>query len=327
MPLKRNWERGCDFVSFSNPQIQEMVQPLFGHKKLLAQETVTTGCANTNIKLTFVDEKGPLLLRVFTRDPTAAYREQALYKLVHEIVSLPEVLYVGQFEGQSYALVEYVEGILLRDLILKEGGKYERALQDAGMILKAISSFQFDAAGFFKPDLSINPFSEKETYDQYGKICLENPLVKERLGPPLMDQLHQFLADHQDFFPKGTKASLVHGDYDSANILVEEKKGVWRVKAILDWEFAFSGSPLFDVGNMLRFAEILPPAYETSFVRGLKDAGFTLFPHWKQSAKLLDLLSLLTILASNSPQERPHQMADVKALIEGIVDGCGNSQK
>ncbi|MGW2441505.1 hypothetical protein ACWCY1_32940, partial [Streptomyces goshikiensis] len=31
---------------------------------------------------------------------------------------------------------------------------------------------------------------------------------------------------------------------------VGRRAGQWAVAAVLDWELAFSGSPLFDVGNM-----------------------------------------------------------------------------
>jgi aminoglycoside/choline kinase family phosphotransferase len=50
---------------------------------------------------------------------------------------------------------------------------------------------------------------------------------------------------------------LVHADFNPKNILVRGAS----VAAVLDWEFAFSGTPLFDVGNMLRFAERYPPGY------------------------------------------------------------------
>nr|BFE70411.1 hypothetical protein GCM10020092_037120 [Actinoplanes digitatis] len=46
---------------------------------------------------------------------------------------------------------------------------------------------------------------------------------------------------------------LVHADFNPKNLLVgRDDDGHWRVTAVLDWEFAFSSAPLFDVGNMLR---------------------------------------------------------------------------
>ena len=40
------------------------------------------------------------------------------------------------------------------------------------------------------------------------------------------------------------------------NLLAVARDGRWPISAVLDWEFARSGSPLADVGNLLRFREI-----------------------------------------------------------------------
>ena len=49
------------------------------------------------------------------------------------------------------------------------------------------------------------------------------------------------------------EARLVHGDFGAANILVRQVQGAWQVAAVIDWEFAFAGTPLFDLGHFLRY--------------------------------------------------------------------------
>ena len=63
----------------------------------------------------------------------------------------------------------------------------------------------------------------------------------------------------------------------------------WVVAAVLDWEFAFSGSPAIDFGNLLR-----PPLGERrSFVAALaaayEAAGGRLPPDWQAIARIADL--------------------------------------
>jgi len=48
------------------------------------------------------------------------------------------------------------------------------------------------------------------------------------------------------------QAVLVHADYNGKNLLMQSTHEGWQVAAVLDWEFAFAGSPLFDTGNFLR---------------------------------------------------------------------------
>jgi aminoglycoside phosphotransferase (APT) family kinase protein len=47
----------------------------------------------------------------------------------------------------------------------------------------------------------------------------------------------------------------------------------WSISAVLDWEFAFSGSPPVDVGNMLRFREEQPDGFAAGFIAGYREAG------------------------------------------------------
>ncbi|GAA4204995.1 phosphotransferase family protein [Actinocatenispora rupis] len=88
-------------------------------------------------------------------------------------------------------------------------------------------------------------------------------------------------------------AGLVHGDYNPKNVLAEPYRGGWRLTAVLDWEFALSGTPLFDVGNALRFAA---PAVATAFTTGYVDAGGVLPADWRPVSRALDLFALLDFL-------------------------------
>jgi aminoglycoside phosphotransferase (APT) family kinase protein len=88
------------------------------------------------------------------------------------------------------------------------------------------------------------------------------------------------------------------------------------VVAVLDWEFAFSGPPLFDVGNMLR--DPRPPAFAEAFVAGYRDAGGELPPGWRRLARALDLFSLADFL-TRPPDHRyfARSVARIRELIGG----------
>ncbi|MFJ2707068.1 phosphotransferase [Streptomyces sp. NPDC087428] len=92
--------------------------------------------------------------------------------------------------------------------------------------------------------------------------------------------------------------SLVHGDFNPKNILVRQCAGQWAVAAVLDWELAFSGSPLFDVGNMLRFAHEYPPAFTTGFVDGFRYGSGRLPADRLRLSRTLDLFALADILTA-----------------------------
>ncbi|MFE5518461.1 phosphotransferase [Streptomyces virginiae] len=92
--------------------------------------------------------------------------------------------------------------------------------------------------------------------------------------------------------------SLVHCDFNPKNVLVQRSGGQWVVAAVLDWELAFSGSPLFDVGNMLRFAHEYPPAFTAGFIEGFRDGNGRLPVDWQRLSRTLDLFALADILTA-----------------------------
>ncbi|MEV6077622.1 phosphotransferase [Streptomyces sp. NPDC052069] len=112
--------------------------------------------------------------------------------------------------------------------------------------------------------------------------------------------------------------SLVHGDFNPKNVLVQRRAGQWEVAAVLDWELAFSGSPLFDVGNMLRFAHEYPPAFAMGFVDGFRGGNGRLPADWPRLSRTLDLFALADILTA--PPE-PAYFARARAVLHRSVAG------
>jgi aminoglycoside phosphotransferase (APT) family kinase protein len=47
------------------------------------------------------------------------------------------------------------------------------------------------------------------------------------------------------------RSCLVHSDFNGKNLLVDPVSGA--MTAVLDWEYAYAGSPYADLGNLLRF--------------------------------------------------------------------------
>ena len=74
-------------------------------------------------------------------------------------------------------------------------------------------------------------------------------------------------------------ASLVHGDLNGKNLIVDPNTG--RLRAVLDWEFSHGGEWTEDVGNLLRAADHgagsgeVGAASWSAFRRGLVDALHT----------------------------------------------------
>ena len=102
---------------------------------------------------------------------------------------------------------------------------------------------------------------------------------------------------------KTKKPSLTHGDFDPANILVDNINNKWQITGILDWELAYSSSIESDLSNMLRYSDFLPQIFEDNFIKGIESNNLNISQNWKSSIKILDLLFLLDLLSRTKEKE------------------------
>jgi aminoglycoside phosphotransferase (APT) family kinase protein len=151
-------------------------------------------------------------------------------------------------------------------------------------VLAAIGRFGFDDPGF-------EPTAQLSAY-LAGKVGAghERLLAAAAAAEPLLATV------------AGAR-QLLHSDFNPKNILVRDS----AVVAVLDWEFAFAGTPLFDIGNMLRFSDGYPPAYVDGFVAGFRAGGGHLPARWREITEALDLFALADFLAR--PESPYHDRA------------------
>jgi Ser/Thr protein kinase RdoA (MazF antagonist) len=117
------------------------------------------------------------------------------------------------------------------------------------------------------------------------------------------------------------QARLVHADLNPKNLLVSRTDAGWRVDALLDWEFSFSGCPYGDAANMVRFGADYPAGFVAGFVAGFaahQPADLAPPADWLYLGRVLDMFALSDLVT------RPagHQVADqAAAVIRQWADG------
>ncbi len=322
MSMKSGWERSTPIYELdlggASSLFQEYI-PGLGVEKI---ELLAGGLANTNYKCILKNEATPFLLRIFTRDPEACAREVKLHQLVRKIVAVPEIFYHDtscRLIPHCFSIVEWIEGDSLRDLVQKERVEAaEKVFLEAGLQLAQLKNFSFSRAGFFDKNLDVVPFfsDERENpYIRFMKECLEGDYLPLRLSKKKISQIYRLLEEAKGYYEICLNTHhLVHSDYDPANIFAHQVNGEWKIAAILDWEFASSGSVLSDVGNMLRYEYSFASSYRENFLRGLELGGYSLPKNWHRAVKAIDLLNLCSFLSS--PTEHPVRFADTQDLIQ-----------
>lgn len=321
--LKLHWERFKAHIDLDDKTIEKLLSPYCTDpiKNFLL---LSEGCANTNYKITFQNDRAPIVIRIYMREKSALKREVAIHRLVENTIPVPEHYYFDdscQWYPYAYSVIEWIDGNLMREVVLS---KNEQAISEvvfeAGQYIDALRKIEFDKGGFFDEKLSVIPFTQEEKYLPYVLNLLKDNIVENSLGHSLLDSVQELVEKNAYLLPELDDANLTHSDYDPANIMVKQINGRWKIAAILDWEFAYSGTYLMDIGLMLRYSHQLPHYYEKKFIEGIQSNGYQLPSNWKKQAKLMDLLCLLQLAHYNPYSERPNLNRDVISLIKNTVN-------
>jgi len=311
--------------SLPAPVLERMVHAALPGRRVLSGEPLGDGKRNANFKLLLDPAPEPMVLRIYEHDPSLCQKEVDLMRLVRGSVPVPEVIYAepsGRGDLPPFALTRWIQGITFQQL--KRGGDAEaiaQAAQAAGETLAAIGRFQFSKPGWLAPGPTVtSPLLEgADRTPRFIDLCLAAENLQRRVPAEVRDRTQALVWSWAPLLAALVgEASLVHGDFNKRNLLVTTTGDRWRVAAVLDWEFAVSGSPLADLGSFLRYERAARPVAEPHFSAGYMRAGGRLPPDWRRLARLVDLVALAESLTHDQlPDYVASELVDlVRATIE-----------
>jgi aminoglycoside phosphotransferase (APT) family kinase protein len=297
-----------------------------GHR-LERCEPVAGGVLNTVYRIAVRGIGGEFALRIHTRDPGGCRKELDLHELVAARVPVPEVVFAdpaGEAGAGPCMLMRWVPGETYRQIKARrdarEIAECGRAL---GGVLARIGCFRFCRGGILGPGLAIGP-GPVEGADAVPRMIekfLAVPYAAARLpGATIARVCHFAWARAPQLAALDNESLLVHSDFGSPNLVMHRPRGCWEVAAVLDWEFAFSGSPLYDAGHLLRYEQPGRPGLEPHFSQAWRDAGGNLPENWRDLARTLDLTALCEMLARPALPESV--TPEIVAQIETTVVPC-----
>jgi fructokinase len=180
---------------------------------------------------------------------------------------------------------------------------------------------KFDRFGFLGADLSI---AHSIDLDRDGLLAyLDHAFAVShgaaRLGPELTASLRNFIEREGEKISSWAGAPcLVHGDCNGSNLLFRQgANGAWELAAILDWEFAFSGTPGFDLAHLLRPPLGQHAGFADAMVASYRDAGGMPPPDWRTVARITDLFAWIDILSR--PDAGANVVEDARNSIAAII--------
>jgi aminoglycoside phosphotransferase (APT) family kinase protein len=291
---RRHWERSEPPLALTADQLQALVHESFPGRAVATAALTEGGLSNTNYRIALEGRADPVRLRLYQRGSATGRLEEAVGALLGDEVPVPRILHRNWDAPIPFAFLEWKEGERLEEAwplmaprLRSESG------EEIGRLLGVVHGHRFARTGFLAPDLTIaRPFEiSGGALRAYARACLVEGPGADRLGSPLAERFTTWLAAASAILDRDPPAPrLCHGDFGASNILVTP---AGTVAAVLDWEYACSGVPTFDLGNLLRPPVGDDAAFVDAVARGYRGAGGTLPTDWLRVALVADLFAWL----------------------------------
>jgi aminoglycoside phosphotransferase (APT) family kinase protein len=311
--------------------LSALIQPAFPDQVVVNSTQAVGGLANTNIRLDLSAHPAPVLLRMYTRERAAFEseapfeKEAALLRLLAPRVPVPRMFFAASenaITGHPYMLREWVAGERLEVVAHQlDPIRLAELAYDVGSVLAGIHSVTFPEQGRLDGSLNVSAFPSPITGGMVESLDYWlGQRGKERLGPRLLQALMEFAERTNQYgatWP--TAACLTHADFGGSNILVHPNEQAVHVAAIVDWEYAFSGAPFMDFGNLLRPPLGDLPGFEDGVARGYRAAGGVLPDDWRKRSLHIDLGAWAGFLGR--PQISDALANDARRMIARTIEG------
>jgi aminoglycoside phosphotransferase (APT) family kinase protein len=308
-PPEWDWERRAPWPEPSEARVEEMLRPVLGRGPF-ALEPLSGGLSSGAYRVA----GAPVVLRICPRG-TAAVEAALLAHAADAGVPAPRVLAAGG----DHLVLTWIEGARWADRLHEGATDALAAARSAGRTLARIHAVQLDAAGLLqveegrlvvRPRFAGGPGEALATYtfDELGGPA------GARLGAERADAVRSLLERRGHLLdPSSGAAVLCHGDYKPTNLLSRGD----GISGVLDWEFAWSGTPLADLGQLLRWDDRYPPGFAAAVAEGYGP----LPADWEIRAALADLANMVGFLGG--PEDRPHVHRDARDRIGRTLDRAG----
>jgi hygromycin-B 7''-O-kinase len=141
----------------------------------------------------------------------------------------------------------------------------------------------------------------------------------ERLGLPqkYLDGLDHFLRDAGTLIPVNAALVILTGEYNPANIFLEEHSGRWRLAALIDFGDVMTGRGEYDLLGPSTFATGGMPGRIRSLLRGFgySKANTPALPRRLMTLLLLHRFSNLALIRIEGWQQKAADLYELERLL------------
>jgi aminoglycoside phosphotransferase (APT) family kinase protein len=194
------------------------------------------------------------------RGDAAAEIDAAVLRLVRGLLPVPDVIEVRRGNADNglppLLVSSFVEGARLDELFPKLSEKKLRTVaRNVGVIASRLAQMPMLSTGaFVDGSLRIGSLGPNtQTLSEFVDAKIERAPALRAWAAEDIEALRGYALYSQGLLSDVTRRTLVHGDFQPKNLLVDPRS--LDIVAVVDWEMAHAGLPLSDLGSVLRYSE------------------------------------------------------------------------
>lgn len=195
-------------------------------------------------------------------------------------VPVPELIHIEnnvELIGYRFIIYRFVDGQVLWN-VWRDLSQLERIpiMKELGKLVRDIHSVKYDWFGELENIENVSKHSTyKESILDWIQELLEKISEQKPIPIELAERAQKYIQNNIDKITYKPKPTLVHNDIHQANLIVKKnKQGVFKIQALVDWEWACSTSALDDVfwiKDMVLEDKELEKAFFLEYFQGNRD--------------------------------------------------------
>jgi aminoglycoside phosphotransferase (APT) family kinase protein len=314
--------RRFPLVTVTRDQVAALLSPLLNSRSIATIERVDGGLTNTILRVSTDGTERDLLVRIFAGGSAPWDKERRLLTRICTGLPVPTVLLADEGRGAlpyPSLVHQWIEGMTLhamRSQVRSDG--FLSLAEPLGQILAEMSKLAPGEGNELRappssPDMLLSLSRHRRLHGR----------ARARLGESLADALWNHLSSEAGRLRElGSTSCLVHGDLGARNILVDPNGAqAWRIAGIVDWEAAFAGWAMWDIGSFFRYPKRYDQTFRENLGHSYRNSGGTLPGDWWRTARLLD--ATRQVATMDSKRELPAAFADCRELLAAILQDGG----
>ena len=291
------------------------------NEEIQSFQLIQNGLSNTNYKITLRNESNRIL-RIHRKEHLGK-KEYKINKLLgtYQLKKVPKIIFYDDklnILPVTYSIIEYINGYPWTQNL--SASSHIDLLNQSIEFICFLHNITFNASGILDKDLIIHPIQTENNnhniYVNYMYDCIENSLLKKRMGNLLLD-LEKCIKKNENLLNSIDYNSyhLVHGDFKKDNILIMNNT---EVSGIIDWEYARSDLFYGDLATLFRGQYFTKDQGILNKLTNIfKRKNIPIIENWFHAVKIIDFINLLSFLTEK--EERGALFETVKTHIENTL--------